>query len=380
MRPKRYGWNRAEGPDYLTPFAFRPTPLDILKYFYEEPVHLEALSAEADPDARRRAAPEHDLAALLRPTHLLPRLPRRHRPRAADRTGLTAIAQPEPSSPRSSTCLHGSVWTRADRAGAVTVIEDADSVWRDPAGRRVLVAASGPVDADALAAVASAERRYGIPSLKRLLAEAEVVAFPEPAHDGWDWSLFAAAPLREQLVAAFRRHPAAGVRRFVAARTTKPAPSTSSTSSAGSSTRSPTVSKSFTCRPTRIPRAERWMQRALALAERGAGAVSPNPLVGAVSSGRTGRCWARGGTAQYGGPHAEVWAVRDVERRHGAEALRESTLVRHARTVQPPRQDAAVRRPHRGEGHPARRRRDAAIRSRRWRGGGSRGSARTAST
>ncbi|MEP0548643.1 MAG: bifunctional diaminohydroxyphosphoribosylaminopyrimidine deaminase/5-amino-6-(5-phosphoribosylamino)uracil reductase RibD [Rhodothermales bacterium] len=71
---------------------------------------------------------------------------------------------------------------------------------------------------------------------------------------------------------------------------------------------------------------ERWMQRALDLAERGAGAVSPNPLVGAVVVGPGGTMLGEGWHGEYGGPHAEVWAVRDVERRHGAEALRESTL------------------------------------------------------
>ena len=68
------------------------------------------------------------------------------------------------------------------------------------------------------------------------------------------------------------------------------------------------------------------MQRALDLAERGAGSVSPNPLVGAVVVGPDGTVLGEGWHGQYGGPHAEVWAVRDVERTHGAEALRSSTL------------------------------------------------------
>ena len=212
MRPKRYGWNQAEGPGYLTPPPAR-APLDIIKYFYEEPVHLEALSAEADPDARRRAAPEHDLAALLRPTSYF-RAYLAGTDLAADRTGFTAIAHPEAFVSPLLDVFVGRVWTQADRAGSATVIEDAASVWRDPSETAVLVAASGPVDADALVAVASVERRYGINALKQLLAEADVVAFPEPAHDGWDWSLFAAAPLRERLVAAFQRHPVEGVRRF----------------------------------------------------------------------------------------------------------------------------------------------------------------------
>ncbi len=196
------------------PLRLPPVPLDIVKYFYEEPVHLEALSAEADPDARRRAAPEHGLDALLRPTPYY-RGYLAGTDLAADRTGLTAIARPEAFVAPLLDVFADRVWTLADRAGAVTTLDEPAPVWRDPTETAALVAAAGPVDADALAAVASVERRYGIPALKRLLAEADAVCFPEPAHDGWDWSLFAAAPLRERLVAAFRRHPVADVRRFV---------------------------------------------------------------------------------------------------------------------------------------------------------------------
>lgn len=71
---------------------------------------------------------------------------------------------------------------------------------------------------------------------------------------------------------------------------------------------------------------EHRMARALALAEHGAGAVSPNPLVGCVVVGPSGKVIGQGWHGQYGGPHAEVWAVLDAERRHGAEILRDSTL------------------------------------------------------
>ncbi len=61
------------------------------------------------------------------------------------------------------------------------------------------------------------------------------------------------------------------------------------------------------------------MQRALQLAALGAGNVSPNPMVGCVLvSGMAiiGEGWHR----QYGGPHAEVEAVRDAVRRgHSAK-------------------------------------------------------------
>ncbi|MEO0557879.1 MAG: bifunctional diaminohydroxyphosphoribosylaminopyrimidine deaminase/5-amino-6-(5-phosphoribosylamino)uracil reductase RibD [Bacteroidota bacterium] len=68
------------------------------------------------------------------------------------------------------------------------------------------------------------------------------------------------------------------------------------------------------------------MDRALELAERGAGAVSPNPMVGAVLIGPDGDVWGEGWHGRYGGPHAEVWAVRDAERR-GHHQLNDTTMV-----------------------------------------------------
>ena len=67
--------------------------------------------------------------------------------------------------------------------------------------------------------------------------------------------------------------------------------------------------------------------RALALAARGAGAVSPNPLVGAVVAGPDGEVWGEGWHGRYGGPHAEVWAIRDAERRGFGDRLREATVA-----------------------------------------------------
>jgi diaminohydroxyphosphoribosylaminopyrimidine deaminase/5-amino-6-(5-phosphoribosylamino)uracil reductase len=52
----------------------------------------------------------------------------------------------------------------------------------------------------------------------------------------------------------------------------------------------------------------RWMRRALALARRGAGQVSPNPLVGCVLV-RDGAPVGEGWHRRYGGPHAEVEAL-----------------------------------------------------------------------
>ncbi|MFO0973079.1 MAG: bifunctional diaminohydroxyphosphoribosylaminopyrimidine deaminase/5-amino-6-(5-phosphoribosylamino)uracil reductase RibD [Phycisphaerae bacterium] len=55
------------------------------------------------------------------------------------------------------------------------------------------------------------------------------------------------------------------------------------------------------------------MLRALRLAQRGAGRVEPNPMVGAVLV-RFGRVVGEGYHARFGGPHAEVAALRDAGR------------------------------------------------------------------
>lgn len=84
------------------------------------------------------------------------------------------------------------------------------------------------------------------------------------------------------------------------------------------------------------------MRHALALAERGRGAVEPNPLVGAVVV-RDGVCVGEGWHRKFGGPHAEVFALEAA----GA-AARGATLYvtlepccHHGKT--PPCTDAVLR-------------------------------------
>jgi len=63
---------------------------------------------------------------------------------------------------------------------------------------------------------------------------------------------------------------------------------------------------------------ERWMRRALALAENGRYSTSPNPMVGAVLV-RRGRVVAEGWHRRAGGPHAEAEAIaRAGSRARGA--------------------------------------------------------------
>ncbi len=71
---------------------------------------------------------------------------------------------------------------------------------------------------------------------------------------------------------------------------------------------------------------EQWMRRCLALAQQGAGRVSPNPLVGAVLVGPDGDVLGEGGHRSHGGPHAEARAIHHAEQHHSEAALREATL------------------------------------------------------
>lgn len=57
---------------------------------------------------------------------------------------------------------------------------------------------------------------------------------------------------------------------------------------------------------------EYYMQRCLHLAIKGIGYVAPNPMVGSVVV-HNGKIIGEGYHMQYGGPHAEVNAIRDVE-------------------------------------------------------------------
>ena len=67
-----------------------------------------------------------------------------------------------------------------------------------------------------------------------------------------------------------------------------------------------------------------YMRRALQLARGGEGRVSPNPMVGAVIVAR-GRIIGEGFHRTFGGPHAEVNAVRSV-READRKLLKESTI------------------------------------------------------
>lgn len=60
---------------------------------------------------------------------------------------------------------------------------------------------------------------------------------------------------------------------------------------------------------------EYYMQRALSLAAKGAGAVDPNPMVGAVIV-KNGQIAGEGWHKHYGGPHAEIEALKNCSPRN----------------------------------------------------------------
>ena len=196
--------------------------MDVVKVFVEEPLGLEALVPDAEPDARRRSAESVSLDALLAPdarpyaraylagTALPSDAPRR--------VGATALEDPSAwVTPLVAWCARLGPWTglRADGATVGLLTAEAVTVLLRPHDVRAL--ALGPISADRLTEVAGAgQRRDALPALRALLDDGATVLFPEAAHDGWDWSLFTKAPLREPLVVAFRQHPAPKARRIVA--------------------------------------------------------------------------------------------------------------------------------------------------------------------
>ncbi|MDB5392079.1 MAG: riboflavin biosynthesis protein RibD [Planctomycetaceae bacterium] len=87
---------------------------------------------------------------------------------------------------------------------------------------------------------------------------------------------------------------------------------------------------------------ESAMRKALELAALGAGFVEPNPMVGAVVVAPDGRCLGMGYHQRFGGPHAEVHALREA-----GELARGATLYvtlepccHHGKT--PPCTDAVI--------------------------------------
>ncbi len=198
--------------------------MDVVKVFIEEPVGLEVLVPDHEADARRRSAERGSLEALLaRGTapdsdYARAYLAGTHLGDGRPRIGLTALRDAGAWLPPLLAWAAGRPWLRLSPDGGtmpLTSREAADALAR-PGDTAAL--ALGPVPPAAIAAAAAAARRDALPALRDALdtAPSAAVLFPEPAHDGHDWSLFAHRPLRGPLSDAFRQHPAPEAVRFVA--------------------------------------------------------------------------------------------------------------------------------------------------------------------
>jgi hypothetical protein len=199
------------------------TRSDILKYFHEEPALLEPVSRDRDPDARRRTErsdlpndPSVPLEELL-DTRDAYRGYLAGTNRADDRVGLTTLRDADAYVTPLVEALGRAWWGRCTADGRVEALDAADArrVLRAPSKTSVLVTAPEAVADDQIVAVSGEARRHALRALRTLLDTAHVVFFPEPAHNGHDWSFFSATPMRERLVNAFRAHPSDNTRRFV---------------------------------------------------------------------------------------------------------------------------------------------------------------------
>jgi len=196
---------------------------DILKYFHQEPTVLEPVTPDHDPDARRRAdrTPLPDEVTV--PLSDLLDTEEAYRGYLAgtngtdEAVGLTTLRTPSDYTVPLTAGLGRAWWGRCTASGDAEAldVEAARQVLRDPGDTGVLVTADAPVDPERMAMVAGRARRRALPALRRLLETGHVAFFPEPAHDGHDWSLFSASPMRDRFVAALRDRPTDAVRRFV---------------------------------------------------------------------------------------------------------------------------------------------------------------------
>ena len=190
--------------------------MDVIKVFTEEPVGLESLVPDLDPDARRRRAPEDTLEAFLaRPNAPYARVYLAGTALGPPhRVGLTALSDPDAWIVPLLDWSNERGWSGLVAGQSRGFLaEEVAAVLRRPAGVSggpVTALALGTEPPGALAEAAGAEqRRHRLDALRALLDMGCAVLFPEPAHDGHDWSVFAPAPLAAPLVDAFRQRPGA---------------------------------------------------------------------------------------------------------------------------------------------------------------------------
>ncbi len=175
---------------------------NILKYFYEEPFLLEALVEDTHPDARRRYTRTQGTTVY-----------RAYLAGSSETgVGLTAL-HPSTLYTRPLASLFDACTPFAIHEEGTCRALDAEkltAVLEGTLSCQTLIGYPEPPPTELLAPLTRHNRRYALKALGRLLEVPDaLVAWPEPAHQGIDWSLYSATPMRERLVTAFQqyRHP-----------------------------------------------------------------------------------------------------------------------------------------------------------------------------
>lgn len=183
--------------------------MQVVKYFFEEPMALEMLSSDSDPDARRRAGSPTLEEFLDAPTYARGYLA------ASDletgRIGASVL-------PESIALILDAVLPSPRRhfapgvAGlSVTRVDGRDALrdaLTDRSKRSVVVCGSG-TGADSGSSVARLiehEIREVLAEVAALLDGGHVVLVSEPSHDGHDWSVFSPHPMADAIRASMAEH------------------------------------------------------------------------------------------------------------------------------------------------------------------------------
>lgn len=174
--------------------------MDIIKYFYEEPFHLEDLADDLDFDARRQELPTLPLNDFVR-------VPSYYRGYLAGTNlrenivGLTAVSDKEAFIDGLKRATKDQIWTHISAQSQQNGLTHTDlgDALSNPDSTGVLVVSNHVLGPKDIPPELNRERRESMAALRGVLQHAVMVMFPEPAHHGNDWSIFSSKPIRKRL-------------------------------------------------------------------------------------------------------------------------------------------------------------------------------------
>lgn len=188
--------------------------MQVVKYFFEEPVALEVLSADIDPDARRRTG-----ATTLKEFTDAPTYARGYLAASDLETGrIAASVLPESIALILEEVLPGPRrhFTPGVAGLSFTSVEGRDGLREaltDPSERSVLVCGEassegspGPDLNVAVGELIEYDTREVLAAITELLESGYIVLVSEPSHDGHDWSVFSPFPLADAVRASMAEH------------------------------------------------------------------------------------------------------------------------------------------------------------------------------